>query len=157
MGIMDKVSSLLPGRSREPSRTSPRPDALALRDDMDRWLQRLVEEPWGLLRSADVHETDDAVVVTANVPGLEPDDLTLMLTPDALVIRGEKREEREDTRDDMHVAERREGSFAWSIPLPQGVDLERAEARVKNGVLTVRFPKLTASAPPARRVPIKAA
>jgi HSP20 family molecular chaperone IbpA len=157
MGIMDKVSALLPGRSREPSRTSPRPDALALRDDMDRWLQRLVEDPWGLLRSADVHETDDAVVVTANVPGLEPDDLTLMLTPDALVIRGEKREEREDTRDETYLAERREGSFAWSIPLPEGVDLERAEARVKNGVLTVRFPKVTASAPPARRIPIRAA
>jgi len=149
MGIMDKVTSLLSRRER-PERAHPgwRPDPLALRGDMDRWLQRLVDEPWGLLRSADVRETDDAVVVTANVPGLDRDDLTLTITPEALVIRGEKREERED--------ERREGSFVWTVSLPPGVDLDRAEAHVKNGVLSVRFPRVTASAP-SRRIPIKAA
>src|SRR6266851_3346272 len=156
MGILDKVTSLLPRRGGGRAQAPRRPDPVSLRDDVDRWLQRLVEEPWGLLRSADVRETDDAVVVTANVPGLDRDDLMLTITPEALIIRGEKREEREDTKDDMVVAERREGSFVWTIPLPPGVDLDRAEAQVKNGVLAVKFPKVTASAP-SRRIPIKAA
>ena len=155
MGILDKLSSLLPSRG-ERAHAPARPDALALRHDIEQWLQGLVEPSWGLLRSADVRETDDAVVVTADVPGLDRDDLTLQLTQDALIIRGETREQREDTRDDVYVAERRAGSFVWTVALPEGVDLERAEAQVKNGVLTVTFPKV-ATGRSTRRIPIKAA
>ena len=156
MGIMDKVSSLLPGRSREPSRTSPRPDARALRDDMDRWLARLVQEPWGALGATDVRESDDEIVVTANIPGLDRDDIQIELTPDALVIRGERYEEREDKGDGAFITERGERRFAWTVPLPAGVDRDRAEAHVKNGVLTVRVPKSARGNEGARRIPVKA-
>ena len=161
MGIIDKVGALLPWR-RERREQPARAGTLAFRDDLDRWLQRLTEESSGLpaigelggLPSVDTRETDDELIVTVQVPGLDRDDLDLRITPVGLVIRGEKREEKEDTRREYRVFETRYGSFVRTIPLPSGLDLDRAEARVARGVLTVRLPK-TAGRPGARRVPIK--
>jgi HSP20 family protein len=161
MGIIDKVTSLLPwrgGRQEPPHRA----DALALRDDLDRWFERVMGEPWsaaalGALRhtpSVDVRETDKELIVTAEVPGLDRDDIKLTITPEGLTIRGEKREESEDRRKDGVVAQSRYERFVRSVPLPPGLDVDRAEARVKNGVLTVRFPKVDAR-PGARRIPIE--
>ena len=161
MGILDKVGSLLPRRSerreREREREGEHAGALALRDDFDRWMERLFDEPatvpaggaFGLIPSAEVRQTDDAAIVTVEVPGLGPADLSLTITPGGLVVRGAKREQREDRRDDVYVAERRYGSFVRTIPLPAGVDVDRAEARVANGVLTVTFP--TVGERPGRR------
>jgi HSP20 family protein len=150
MGIMDKVGALLPWRGERQARPPGRAGVLSLRDDFDRWLQRLVEAPQGFptmselgwTPSADVHETDDELVVTVEVPGLDRDDLDLMITPDGLTIRGEKREEKEHKRKDYHLVECRYGGFVRTVPLPPGLDLDRAEARVKRGVLTVRLPKV---------------
>jgi HSP20 family protein len=158
MGIIDKVSGLLPWR-RERHQTAPmRAEVLALRDDLDRFLERLVDDPFASESrwppSADLHETDDEVVVTTEVPGLDRDDLNLTITPEGLTIRGEKREQKEDKRKDFFVGEYRYGSFVRTVPLPPGLDLDRAEARVKNGVLTVRFPKAGARAG-MRRILIK--
>jgi len=185
MGIMDKVAALVPWRRGRQVEPAPRGDVLLLHDDFDRWLQRIVEEPWGpsavgnpgWLPSANVHETDNEVVVTVEVPGLTPEDLDLMITPDGLVIRGEKREMREEGDPDLrvtpaglivreprrsgreerrgtYIAECRYGSFVRTVPLPPGLDVDRAQARIANGVLTVRFPKMAGRAG-ARRVPIQ--
>lgn len=151
MGILDKVTSLLP-RHREERRAPARPDAVALRDDMDRWLSRLIEGPWSALGATDVRETDDELVVSANVPGLDRDDIQIELTPEALLIRGERR----DARDDGVVSERTERRFAWVVPLSPDIDPDGAAASVKNGVLTVRLPKRARGAG-ARHIPIKAA
>jgi HSP20 family protein len=161
MGILDKVGSLLPWRSedREPQRPA-HAGVLALRDDFDRWIERLFDEPafgrgaLGLVPSAEVRETDDAMIVTVEVPGLSGDDLGLTLTPDGLVIRGEKHEEREDRRADVYVAERRYGSFVRTVPLPAGLDVDRATARVEHGVLTVTFPR-SGTRPGTRRIGIR--
>jgi HSP20 family protein len=186
MGIMDKVAEVVPWRRGRQTEPAPRSDVRSLRDDFDRWLQRIGEEPWtspgsggsAWLPAANVHETDGEVVVTVEVPGLTPEDLVLMITPEGLVIRGEKREVREEEDPDLHVtpaglivrgdrrragreerrgvyfAECRYGSFVRTVPLPPGLDVDRAQARVVNGVLTVRFPK-TAGRAGARRVPIQ--
>jgi HSP20 family protein len=183
MGIMDKVAALVPWRRGREAERAPREDVVSLRDDFDRWLERVLDEPWGppgpgWLPAANVHEADGEVVVTVEVPGLTPEDLELMITPDGLVIRGEKREMREEEdpdvrvtpaglierglgrrsgrapRGDVYVAECRYGSFVRTVPLPPGVDVDRARARIANGVLTVRFPKLAGRAG-ARRVPIQ--
>ena len=165
--IADKVTTLLPSRrERQDSHEDLPPvgaEVLALRDNLDGWLERFFEEPWGfralgsvqLMPSASVHETDKEVVVTAELPGLDKADLNLRVTPEGLVIRGEKREEKEDARRDFHVSERRYGSFLRTVPLPDGIDTERAEARVDRGVLTVRFPKLEARREGGRRVPVR--
>jgi HSP20 family protein len=159
MGIIDKVSALLPKRSeRESGRGDG--DVIALRNDFDQWFQRLVDEPWSIVTrgserwapSVDVRETPTQVVVTAEVPGLDPEDVDLSVVNGSLVVRGEKRETKEETREDVHVSELRYGSFARSIPLPRGIDLDKAEAKVKKGVLTVTFPKATQS---AGRIPVR--
>jgi HSP20 family protein len=162
MGIIDKVTALLPWRGERQKSPPPRAEVVALRDDLDRWLQRVLEEAWGFptiaesrwTPSANVHETNDELVVTAEVPGLDRDDLDLTITPDGLTIRGEKREEREEKRKDYHLVERQYGNFVRTVPLPPGLDLDRAEARVKNGVLTVRFAK-TGARPGTRRISVK--
>jgi HSP20 family protein len=182
MGIMDKVAALVPWR-RERRELTPLPnETMSLRDDLDQWLHRLLEESWplagagevGWIPAANVHETEDEIVVTVEVPGLERDDLDLMIIPGGLVVRGEKHEVREEpwrgprvtpegliVRDEprasrraIHVAECRYGSFVRTVPLPPDVDVDGARARVTNGVLVVRFPKLLARRG-THRIPIQ--
>jgi HSP20 family protein len=160
MGIIDKVAAVLPwrGERHDPARA----DALALRHDVDRWLDsffdtrtlfpEMADVAW--TPSADVRETDRALIVTAEVPGLDREDLDLSITPHRLTIRGERRDEAETRRKDYQLVERRYGSFVRTVPLPPGLDLDRAEARVKRGVLTVTIPKAVASAT-VRRIPIR--
>ena len=160
MGIIDKVASVLPWRER---RDPVRDDVLALRRDVDRWLEPFFGDTRTLFPdiadfawtpSADVRETDRELIVTAEVPGLDRDDLDLSITPQGLTIRGEKREEAETRRKDYQFVERRYGSFLRTVPLPPGLDLDRAEARVKRGVLTVKIPK-TGAFSTMRRIPIE--
>jgi HSP20 family protein len=160
MGIMDKVAGLLPRRSEHLSGRGSGGDVMALRHDVDRWFQRFVDEPWSIVNagaerfapSVDVRETPTQVTVTAEVPGLDPEDVELSVVNGALVIRGQKRESTEETREDVHVSELRYGSFTRSIPLPRGADPDSAEAQVRNGILTVRFPKTNQS---AGRIPVR--
>ncbi len=153
MGIMDKVGALVPWRAEHRDRPADE-DALTLRDDLDRWLQRLFDDPWGSATDVEVRETDDELVVTAEVPGLDREDLELTITPGALIIRGEKREEKQDQGKDFYMTEARYGRFVRTVPLPTGLDVDRASARVRHGVLTVKFPK-AAAGPGARRIAIK--
>ena len=161
MGIIDKVAAVLPwrGERHDPARA----DVLALHNDFDRWLEPFFEDTRTLFPeitgftwtpSADVRETDRELIVTAEVPGLDRDDLDLSITPQGLTIRGEKREEAETRRKDYQFVERRYGSFLRTVPLPPGLDLDRAEARVKRGVLTVKIPK-TGAFSTMRRIPIE--
>jgi HSP20 family protein len=162
MGIFEKVTALLPWRSqRHEVQPSGQAEAAALRDDLDRWLQGVLDDPWGATRTGGlawapavtVRETDNELIVTAEVPGLERDDIDLSISPDGLVIRGQKREEKEEKGKHFYAAERRYGGFVHTVPLPPGLDLDRATARVKNGVVTVTFPKVAAAAG-AHRIPI---
>jgi HSP20 family protein len=143
MGILDKVTSVLPWHSRSSRRLPATPERVALHDDIDRWLQRLLEEPFrgGADRLTapppTIRETDDELVITVDVPGLDRDDLDLTLTPGGLTIRGERGAE----SDGEYVYR----NFVASVPLPPGLDAERAEARVERGVLTIRFPKVGAA------------
>jgi HSP20 family protein len=160
MGIIDKVTALLPARGGQSDRAGAAFDALALRDDLDRWVQRFFDEPWGLdvarfpgMPVPEVRETDKELIVQLEVPGLDREDLDLEIAPNGLTIRGERREEKRDRRNDALVSEVRYGRFVETVPLPPGVDRERAEARVERGVLTVKFPK-TESRPGTRRIPV---
>ncbi|HLI27305.1 MAG TPA: Hsp20/alpha crystallin family protein [Chloroflexota bacterium] len=94
---------------------------------------------------ADVEETDDAVIVRAELPGLRPEDFTVEATADRLIIRGEKREERAEQGRGFHRVERRYGAFVRSIALPCEVDCDRAEASYRDGVLRVTLPKTPAA------------
>ena len=89
----------------------------------------------------DLDETDDEVVVTAAVPGLDAEDFSVEVTGERLVIRGEKKHETHDERQGYRYHERRYGAFARAIQLPCEVDSDQAEADYRHGVLRVTLPK----------------
>ena len=161
MGIIDKVSGLLPRRDERPELPPVGGEVLALRDNLDRWLDRFFEESWGFpdgggvhaTRRADVDDTDDALIVSVDVPGFDHEDLDLSVTPQGLIIRGENRQTSQERRKALRFAEERYEQFTEIVPLPPGLDIDRAEARVKRGRLTVTFPKI-APVPPRRQIPI---
>ncbi|MGX9425715.1 MULTISPECIES: Hsp20/alpha crystallin family protein [Bradyrhizobium] len=95
------------------------------------------------LPSMDVSETDKAIEITAELPGLEQKDVELNLTDNLLTIRGEKKNEREEKSKDYHLVERSFGSFARSGELPAGVKAEDISAEISKGVfkVTVRKPE----------------
>ena len=88
----------------------------------------------------DVEEQDDKVLVRADLPGLRPEDFHVDIEDNALVLQGERRSEHEETRGGVRRVERSHGSFRRVIPLPQGANLEAADARFENGVLEIEIP-----------------
>jgi HSP20 family protein len=90
----------------------------------------------------DITEDDKRLTVTAELPGLEEKDLSVSLADDVLTIKGEKKEETEEKKErGCYRAERSYGSFERAIALPDGLDVDKAAAELKSGVLTVSFPK----------------
>lgn len=95
---------------------------------------------WGLL-AAEIREQGDHLVVKLEAPGLNPEDFDIDVVDDYLVVRGEKRVEREESQGRFHVMECAYGSFERAIPLPTSVDPHKTKARYRRGVLTVTLEK----------------
>ena len=89
----------------------------------------------------DVSETDNSVVVKAELPGMESKDVEVSLSGDVLTIKGEKKEDKEEKTKSFHRVERHYGSFERTLRLPAAVEGEKVQASFKNGVLTVELPK----------------
>ena len=89
----------------------------------------------------DVSETDDEVKLKAELPGLSPEDLDISLDRDRLILKGEKKEEREKEEKGYYMSERSFGSFYRAIQLPAEVDPQKVEASFKNGVLDIKLGK----------------
>jgi HSP20 family protein len=105
-----------------------------------RWLGRPLEA--GVIVPAiEIYGGKDEIVLKAELPGVEKDSLDLTITKDAITIKGEKKKEAEVKEEDYYSAERRYGTFARTIPLPEEVDSDKAKASLKNGVLTVVLPR----------------
>lgn len=103
----------------------------------------------------DLQETDKEIRVTAELPGVNLDDLEVRLEDDVLILRGDKRIEREEDRQGLHLAERVYGQFQRSIPLPFAPDPDRVAARMENGILTVILPKPEQQQERARRINVQ--
>ena len=103
----------------------------------------------------DVEETDDTILVRAELPGLKAEDFTVESTADRVIIRGEKSEEREEQGRGFYRRERRAGAFVRSVALPCEVNSDRAEAQYRDGVLRLRLPKTERAK--SRQVRIKVA
>ncbi len=95
----------------------------------------------GFAPAIDVYETDNDIVVQAEIPGMEPNDLDVNLAGDVLTIKGEKKGEHEERGENFHRIERSYGSFSRSISLPCEVEQDRVDASYKNGVLHLTLPK----------------
>ena len=104
--------------------------------------------------AVDIHETTDSFVIDAELPGIDPDKVDISVEGDTLTLRGERQSVQESDADTFHRVERRFGSFARSIVLPQTADSERIEAAFDKGVLTITVPKAERAKP--RRIEVKA-
>lgn len=126
-----------------------------LQSDVNRLFDRFFDDPWlqpATARSnggaspftprVDVVDEKTHLRVTAELPGIDPADVELSVVENALVLKGEKKQQ--DTREDAsgyHYSERSFGAFQRVIPLPEEVDTGPAEATFEKGVLHVRLPK----------------
>ncbi len=102
-----------------------------------------------------VSETDKAIEVTAELPGLEEKDVEINFADDVLTIRGERKTEKEEKDKNYHVFERRYGAFARSVALPAGTDPNKIKAAIDKGVLKVTVEKPEARV--AKKIEVKAA
>ena len=105
----------------------------------------------------DVKETDKEILVEAELPGIEEKDISLSLQDGVLSIRGEKKLERDEEKENYRMMERRHGSFQRSVRVPDTVDEDKVEASFDNGVLKVRLPKRPEAIGKQRTIPIKKA
>jgi HSP20 family protein len=144
-------------------------------EDVDRMFASLgfgsMFEPWGTSRagrrqagtsamstmawapSVDINTRGDDLVVSADLPGIKPENVQIECDANRLIIRGETKDERSqnDKERGYWYSERNYGSFYRSIPLPQGVNTDNARADFKDGVLEVTFPGAAKSLNPQRR------
>ncbi|NOZ22377.1 MAG: Hsp20/alpha crystallin family protein [Planctomycetes bacterium] len=89
----------------------------------------------------DISETDDAVTVKAELPGVDAKDVDLSLSGDVLTIKGEKKEEKEEKDRSYYRVERSYGSFSRTLRIPATVEPDKIEATFDKGVLSITMPK----------------
>ncbi len=116
---------------------------------------RLTGPARGWTPAVDMIDRPDAIVLRADLPGLEQKDVEVRVDDGTLTIRGERREEQEAREEDFYCAERWTGSFERTISLPAGVDPDRIQATFRNGVLEVHIPKTQQAQ--AKKIEVKAA
>ncbi len=114
-------------------------------EEMDRVMQEFGLEREGENRSGwspaiEVTEHDGKYNIRVELPGLSPNDVKVEIDNDALVIQGERKYEHEEKDEGVRRSERQYGFFYRSIPLPEGADLEHANAKFQNGLLEVTVP-----------------
>lgn len=127
-------------------------DLTSVRKDMDRLFDEFFSMPstvqsgWGM-PMVDMYQTEDEIVVKATLPGLDPDDLDIQITGDLLTLRGEVQAETVEEGAKYHLREHRYQSFSRSLSLPAAVVSDKANAEMKNGVLTLTLPKAEEAKP----------
>lgn len=141
---------------------SERPEGIlsrftALRDEMDHLFDSMTRgfgfpefrmptielaRPTGMVDARfEVAESDQAMEVTAEVPGLDADEIEVTLSEGVLTVKGEKRDTREQKGKDYHVSERRYGSFSRAFRVPETIDEGKISASFDRGVLSITLPK----------------
>ena len=91
--------------------------------------------------AVDIFETEDNIVLKAEVPGVEPKDVEVRVEDNTLYLKGERKFEKETKEENYHRIERSYGSFARSFALPNSIDGEKVAAEYKDGLLTLTLPK----------------
>ncbi|MFX0546753.1 Hsp20/alpha crystallin family protein [Roseovarius sp. S1116L3] len=143
----------------------------SLRDEMDRLFDAFEPSLWfdrsparsereggafALYPAMDLTETEKGYTITAEIPGMDPEAVHVKTSNGALVISGEKTEERKEEDASHHLSERRWGSFQRSIRLPENADHDKIDAHFSKGVLTVQVPKSKAALDSEKAIKVKA-
>ncbi len=131
-------------------RWRPRGNFVDVRDEVDRLFDTFLpaefkaEHPvtaaW--VPRVDVAETDNEVIVTMELPGVERKDAKLSVEDNVLTIGGEKKQEKEIKEKNYHCVERRYGTFGRSFVLPTRIQADKVKATFKDGILTIKLPKI---------------
>lgn len=120
-------------------------------DDLLRGRRTMARNYWP---AVDIEEAKDGYVLTADVPGMSPEDLDITVENGVLSLKGERMQQTRDEHEGYKRYERSFGSFQRSFSLPKGVNAEEVEAQVENGQLIVHIPKPVSALP--RKVSVKA-
>lgn len=148
-----------------------------LRREIDRLFDRMQEPSWRLpfnqpswldfswpreagisiAPAVDVIEKEKEFEIVAELPGLDEKNIEVKLSNGTLMIKGEKKEEKEERNKDYYVSERRFGSFSRSFQVPSSVDASKIDAHFSKGVLTVTLPKSAEAMKSEKTIEVKAA
>lgn len=90
----------------------------------------------------DVYQTPEEIVVESPIAGVDPEQLDINITNESVTIKGKRERQHKVKEEDYFYQECYWGKFSRSVILPQEIDSEKAEATIKNGILTIRLPKL---------------
>jgi len=123
--------------------------------DVEPFLRR--ELGFAGMPAVDIAESDKAYEITAELPGMEEKNIEVKVANGGLTIRGEKSEEKEEKKKDYYLNERRFGSFERSFRIPDGVDVDKIEAKFKQGVLSVTLPKTAEAQKSEKKIEVKTA
>ncbi|NDV50346.1 Hsp20/alpha crystallin family protein [Salipiger sp. PrR003] len=163
MQIKDLIPWAHKDHAPEPKAGDQNPIA-TLQRDMNRLFEGFwnrvgeLDLPWGSGEArSDVVETDNAVEVSIELPGMDMKDIEVSVSDDMLTVKGEKKIERQEEKKGYYLSERSYGAIYRTIPLPPGVDGEKAEASFKDGVLTIRLPQTPEAQAKVKRIEVKGA
>src|SRR5215469_16182769 len=105
----------------------------------------------------DMSEDDKAYRISAELPGIDAKDIDVSVSGDTLILKGEKRQEKEEKDKNYHFSERSYGSFQRSFQLPSSIDRNKVTADFSKGVLTITLPKTAEARGPQKKIEVKSA
>lgn len=149
MKIKDLVPWTRSENPRQPVSNAEQEEAHhSLKRDINALVDKFVEKignldlPWQDNEAKlDVVQAGDAVEISIELPGMDLADIDLSISGDMLVVKGEKKIERQEEKQGYFLSERAYGQIYRAIPLPPGLDTDAAKADLKNGVLTISIPQ----------------
>ena len=139
------------------TRWEPFRDIARLQDEMSRLFEDRrfgAGESVGWTPACDIYEDEEGVALRFELAGIDPKDVDVRFENGVLTVRGERKLEREDKRENYHRIERSYGTFTRSFSLPGTVDADKVKAETKNGVLTITLPKKAEAKPRAIQVKV---
>lgn len=119
-------------------------------DETAEWVREVSDDDGQL--TVDVYQTPSHIIIQAPMAGVKPDDVDVAITQDMITIKGSRTNKREAHDGDYYYQELYWGSFSRSILLPHEVDSDNTEASFKNGLLTIKLPKLDKNRPKSVRI-----
>ncbi len=114
--------------------------------------EEIVQGSW--IPAVDIYETNEAIVLNAELPGVTPEDISVEVKDNTLTLKGEKKFAREVKEENYHRVERSYGTFQRAFTLPGTVAQEKVKAQFKDGVLKITLPKVEEAKPKQIKVEV---
>lgn len=115
--------------------------------------EELTPQAW--MPPVDIYETDDSIVLKAELPGINPDDVEVRVEDNTLYLKGERKFEKETQQGNLHRVERSYGTFNRSFALPGSIEADKVQAKYKDGILTLTMPKREEAKPKTIKINVQ--